>query len=72
MLPSRPWTVPAGTFPRPVDPEARAYEVLREILLDLMQVERTLPMVQGAMPDDEREKNLAAIRVAREALQQFL
>jgi hypothetical protein len=53
-------------------PEARAYEVLREILLDLMQVERTLRMVQGAMPDDEREQNLAAIRVAREALQQFL
>jgi hypothetical protein len=58
--------------PRWIIPEARAYEVLREILLDLMEVERTLHMVQGAVPDEERAQKLAAIQVAREALQRFL
>jgi hypothetical protein len=58
--------------PRRIIAEARAYEVLRDIVLDLIDVERTLRMVQETVPDEHRADNLAAIRAAREALQRFV
>ena len=53
-------------------PEALAYATLREILFDLVQAERALAIVQQSVPDDERGRHLAAIQVARAALETFL
>ena len=60
-----------GSPPRSI-PAARAYEVLRELLLELMQAKDTLTIVQPVAPDDERGWHMATIQVARAALETFL
>jgi hypothetical protein len=57
---------------RPADSEALAYTMLREIRFDLVQAERALAIIQQSAPDDERGRHLAAIQVARAALETFL
>jgi hypothetical protein len=44
--------------------EAGAYRILREVILDLREVERALAMVDAIVPDLERARHLVVIRAA--------
>ena len=48
---------PGQGLPRRQIPAARAYEVLRELLLELMEAKDTLTIVQPVAPDDERGRH---------------
>lgn len=49
-------------------PEAGAYRILRDVLVDLRQAERTLTIVEEAAPDEERALHLSTLRLAIERL----
>lgn len=59
-------------LPRQTGQGALAYTMLHEILVDLIHAEQALVIVQASALDDERGRHLAAIQVARAALETFL
>jgi len=44
--------------------EAGAYRILRDLILDLREVERALAMVEAIAPNLERARHLVVIRAA--------